>query len=328
VRPLFHNPGLVVADRWQRGFPICANPFAAVGSAHDLSEAETLAVLSGLQVNGMLSRIGAVVRPNCAGASTLAALACLPDKIDETAALVSAEPNVNHNYERRHDINLWFVVAAPSAGEVAETLHRISRTTGRDVLDLRLEKPYHIDLGFSLDGEVAKPVCTRAQRDASAEECALLAAIEDGLPLVPRPYAAVAKALGWSEARVLERLEAMVADGVISRFGCVIRHRSVGFTANAMAVWDVPDTEADATGERLAREPGVTLCYRRNRWLPAWPYNLFAMIHGRNEQDVRHRIAAIANETRLSAHPGAILFSRRCFKQRGARFAGQARQAA
>ena len=328
MRPLFHNPGLVVADRWQRGFPLCTNPFAAVGSDHDLSEAETLSVLSGLQVNGMLSRIGAVVRPNRAGASTLAALACAPEEIDEIAPQVSAEPFVNHNYERQHAINLWFVVAAPSAHELTETLQRISRNTGREVLDLRLVRPYHIDLGFGLAGQDAKPCHADARRDATTEERALLAAIEDGLPLVPQPYAAVAEALGWTQARVLARLEAMVANGIVSRFGCVIHHRSVGFTANAMAVWDVPETEADAIGERLARPAGVTLCYRRNRWQPAWPYNLFAMIHGLSEDAVRRRIAAIADQAGLSAHPGAILFSRRCFKQRGARFAGPARQAA
>ena len=329
MRPLFRNPGLVVADQWQRGFPLCPRPFAAIAAAHDLSEAETLSALGGLQANGMLSRIGAVVRPNRAGASTLAAVSCPPHLVQPTAEIISAEAFVNHNYERQHAINLWFVVAAPSRDELEATLLRITRKTGFEILDLRLERPHHIDLGFGLSGPGTKTSCNDAPaRLATAEETAVLAAIEDGLPLVAHPYAAVAQGLGWTETQVLGLLHQMLSDGIISRLGCVIRHRSVGYTANAMAVWDVPEAEADATGERLAREADVTLCYRRNRWLPAWPYNLFAMIHGRSEEAVRKRIAGIAEATGLSGHPNAILFSRRCFKQRGARFAGPARQAA
>lgn len=148
----------------------------------------------------------------------------------------------------------------------------------------------------------------------------LLAALAEGLPLVPAPYAALGARLGMDEAEVMARLAALARRGTIRRFGVIVRHRVLGYRANAMAVWDVPDAQAAAFGARLARAPGVTLCYRRARSLPAWPYNLYCMIHGRDRATVAARIAELSEGCGLAGFPQAVLFSRRCFKQSGARY--------
>ncbi len=109
-----------------------------------------LETLARLQAEGAISRVGAVVRPNSIGASTLAAMAVPPDRLDEVAARVSARPEVNHNYEREHRLNLWFVVAAATPEHVQSALRAIEAETGLPVLDLPLEREYHIDLGFDL----------------------------------------------------------------------------------------------------------------------------------------------------------------------------------
>ena len=118
----------------------------------------------------------------------------------------------------------------------------------------------------------------------------------------------------------LELIEGWLATGLIKRFGVVVRHRELGYQANAMCVWDVPDDAAHALGARLAREPLVTLCYRRARALPDWPYNLFCMVHGRRRVDVEREIEAIRVRCSVGGYPSAVLFSQRCFKQRGARY--------
>jgi len=148
----------------------------------------------------------------------------------------------------------------------------------------------------------------------------LLAALEDGLPLVPQPYATVAQGLGLSEADVLARLHRLRSEGIISRFGLVVRHHELGYRANAMAVWNVPDGQVDDIGRRLSGYDFVTLCYRRPRRLPLWPYNLFCMVHGRDRDTVREQIARLNTEQHLDTHPHDVLFSRRRFKQRGARY--------
>ncbi len=154
--------------------------------------------------------------------------------------------------------------------------------------------------------------------DATDE--ALLAAISDGLPLVATPYAAIGDGIGLSEAEVISRLRAMVESGVIKRFGVIVRHHELGFAANAMVVWDIEDTCVPEIGEAIAANPCVTLCYERPRRLPDWPYNLFAMIHGRDRDAVLGKVAEINRTAGLGSRPNDVLFSLRRFKQRGAHY--------
>ena len=149
----------------------------------------------------------------------------------------------------------------------------------------------------------------------------LLIALQEGIPLVTRPYAAVAEALGWSEDEVLARLARLGDESVVRRFGVVVRHRELGYRANAMTVWDVPDGDVAEAGRALAALDFVTLCYRRPRRLPDWPYTLFAMIHGRDRTAVEHLVGKATEAAGLTGCPRAVLFSRRRFKQRGARYA-------
>ena len=154
----------------------------------------------------------------------------------------------------------------------------------------------------------------------------LLEALQDGLPLVSRPFAALAAAAGLSQDEVLTRIEKLGEADVIRRFGVIVRHRELGYCANAMTVWDVPDGMAGDAGRSLAALDFVTLCYRRPRRLLGWPYNLFAMIHGRDRDTVERLVERATEAAGLADCPRAILFSRRRFKQRGARY-GRSRDA-
>jgi DNA-binding Lrp family transcriptional regulator len=149
---------------------------------------------------------------------------------------------------------------------------------------------------------------------------ALLAAMAEGLPLVSRPYAALGAQIGIGEDEVLERLRALLAEGVISRLGVVVRHHELGWRANAMTVWDVPDRQVPEAGGRLRELPFITLCYRRPRRPPAWPYNLFCMIHGRDRATVLEQVEEATRAADLGDLPRDVLFSLRRFKQRGARY--------
>jgi DNA-binding Lrp family transcriptional regulator len=156
----------------------------------------------------------------------------------------------------------------------------------------------------------------------------LLAAIQDGLPMVLRPYAAIGERIGIGEAAVIAGLRRLIDHGVIKRFGVIVRHRALGYRANAMVVWDVPDDRIADAGCLLAELPFVTLCYRRPRRAPVWPYNLFCMIHGRDRGTVEALIDQADAAAGLGALPRAVLFSRRQFKQRGARYVPTPQEAA
>lgn len=160
--------------------------------------------------------------------------------------------------------------------------------------------------------------------ELTPEDHRLLEALEGGLPLVAHPYAALGERSGLGEAEVIERLAALQAAGVVKRLGLIVRHHEIGYRANAMTVIDVPDEVVDAVGGRLTRAADVTLCYRRPRRLPDWPYNLFAMVHGRERSAVLARIDQLLTEHGLADLPHAVLFSTRRFKQRGARYRAEA----
>ena len=141
---------LAVINAYQRDFPMSARPYARIGEALGMTEEAVLAILTGLKEKNVLTRVGAVVKPNSAGVSTLAAIEVPDERLEEVAELVSAHPEVNHNYEREHSLNLWFVATAPDIGRLAQVMSEISTETGLGVVELPLITSYHIDLGFAI----------------------------------------------------------------------------------------------------------------------------------------------------------------------------------
>lgn len=327
-------------DDWQRDFPLVPHPYAELARRLGRDETVVLETLAGLKQRGHVSRIGAVFRPHVLGCSTLAAVACPEARVEAVAGQIDAYPEVNHNYEREHRYNLWFVLTAPSREGVDGVLADIHRRTGLRPLDLPMVADYHIDLGFGLQEtsgrQPDKPHLDRAGSAIDAAvlrgrlesaDFALAAALEGGLALEPRPYASLAARCGLDEADCLARLHRLVGLSVIRRFGVVVRHRELGYTANAMVVWDVPDADVARVGRQLAGQSAVTLCYQRPRRLPDWPYNLFSMVHGRDRETVLAEVAAMRRRLEVEHLPCQSLFSRRRFKQCGARYASLAKAA-
>jgi DNA-binding Lrp family transcriptional regulator len=305
-----------LANAWQRDFPLVPRPFAEIAARLAMSEEDVLENFKDLKRQGAIDRIGPVFRPNMVGASSLAAMAVPPQRLDEVAAHVSGYRGVNHNYEREHRYNLWFVVTGESEPEVLWTLACIEYATHLPVLKLPLVEEYHIDLGFDLEtGTAPRSRKAPARPLLTAREKHFIACSAQGLPLVPRPYAG----LGLPEDEAIATLQRWLESGVVRRIGAVVRHRRLGYAANAMVVWDVPDSEVAQAGERLAADRAVTLCYRRARALPEWPYNLYCMVHGRKREAVSAEIARLGASLGRP-YPGAILFSKRCFTQRAARY--------
>jgi len=146
----------------------------------------------------------------------------------------------------------------------------------------------------------------------------LIEATSQGLPLVSRPYAAIARQIDSTEARVIEGIQRIMRRGDIKRFGVVVRHRKLGYRANGMVVWDIPDERVAELGSCIGQYNFVTLCYQRPRRLPDWPYNLFSMVHGHDRDGVIEQVESIVEQCGLRQFRYEILFSGRCFKQRGA----------
>lgn len=147
----------------------------------------------------------------------------------------------------------------------------------------------------------------------------IIAATQAGLPLTERPYAEVARRTGLSEDDVMARLARLLQEGIVRRIGIVPNHYALGLTHNAMTVWDVDDDAIARLGPMIGALPFVTHCYRRPRRLPVWPYNLFAMVHGRSAGEVEGKTAAIADLLGASCRGRDVLLSTRILKKTGMR---------
>jgi len=319
-------------DGYQSGFPVRRRPFQAVADDLGIGEAETVERVERLREAGVFRRFGAVLNPPVIGSSTLAAVSAPADRFDEVAEAINDHRQVNHNYRRDHEWNMWFVVTAASRERRDAILDEIEAETGCAVLNLPMLTDYYIDLEFPVVNDDAFARESVAETDASATrisesatgdlselEAELLVEIQDGLPLTPTPYGDVADALSAPVDDVLAAVERLLADGCIKRVGCVVNHVVTGFRNNCMVVWDVPDEELDDRGEAVGELPYVTLCYNRPRRPEQdWEYSLFTMVHGREADAVDAKIDELAADHLPYDHER--LYSTETLKQTGARY--------
>lgn len=294
---------------FQNDFPLCPAPFAELAVQLGVAESVVLRMFEELRRQGKIARVGAVFAPKRIGASTLAAMAVPDDRLAALAEAINRFPEVTHNYTREHRYNLWFVATAGSEGRLQAALGAIEASTGYRLLRLPLLREYLFDAqgvaagGASVAHDFAPP-------DGLGEvERRLVMALQEGLPFFIRPFSVLASRLGCAESDVLERIRRWCAEGVIKRFGVVLRPLASPASAEALLVQDVADDQVARLGSLLARAPGVTLCYQRPRALPDWPYNLFCAISGATRSEVRARVAELRQRLGLTAYACDLLFA-------------------
>ena len=319
-------------DGYQSGFPVVEEPFRVVADDLGIDEHEALDRVERLRERGVFRRFGAVLNPPVIGSSTLAAVSAPEDRFQEVADVINGYRQVNHNYRRSHEWDMWFVVTAGSRERRDEILAEIEARTGCEVLVLPMLTDFYIDLEFPVvngDRFARESIsettvdATRISENATADltdlERRLLLAIQDGFPLSRTPYRDIASEVDAPVADVLAAIERLRDGGCIKRIGCVVNHLVTGFDANCMVVWDVPDDRLDELGEAVGSLPYVTLCYHRPRRPEQdWPYNLFTMVHGREADAVDAKVDELASDHLPFEHER--LYSTETLKQTGARY--------
>ena len=286
----------------QADFPLVERPFEALAARLGAGAEDLIARVRRMRAEGVIRRLGAVFDTRRLGyVSTLVAARVPPDRLAEVAAMVSEAPAVTHNYGRRHPYNLWFTLTAESEAEIERILAGLRARTGiADFHSLPALAMYKIQATFRAGDERPSTPASRAETSANAvaltdDQKRLVRLLAGDLPIAPAPFAEVASDAGISERDLLEQIRAWQAAGVIRRFGAVVAHHKLGYSANGMAVFQVPEERADAAGRRLAEYEEISHCYRRPR-MADWPYDLFAMVHGRSDEEVQEFVARAARD--------------------------------
>lgn len=321
-------------NRYQGDVPLTERPYAVMAAELECDEQLLLESLRGLLEHGWLSRFGPLYNADRLGGSLLLAAMSIPDDQFATVAeKVNALPAIAHNYQRDHALNMWFVVATDRPEAADETLDAISATTGFPVYAFPKLREFYLGLWLELDETGSCRTYSRPEpplqppRPLDEQDRALIAATQDGLPLVSEPMAALADHLRCAPAEILERFTALLQQGVVRRIGLVPNHYRLGLRGNGMSVWDIPDELLDQAGERLGALDFVSHCYARPRHLPHWPYNLFAMVHGNDRAQAATKVEHMAQLLNGMARGHDVLFSAAILKKTGLRMGQRPPQA-
>jgi DNA-binding Lrp family transcriptional regulator len=316
---------LLNALQWD--FPLDPHPFATLATRLGTTEAEVLDRVQKAKAAGVLRQLSAIFDTRALGySSALVAAKVDPDRVDEAAAIISRHPGVSHNYKRNHAYNLWYTLAVPPGEDFDAHLDVLHRESGSLVTrKLPTLKLYKIGVKLDMTGETAADAKSevlaheKPERrpdmeapDLSPLEVAIISVVQEDLPVVPRPFAVQAEALGCTEDELLAALASFQERKLMRRFAAVMNHRSAGFKANAMGVWAVPEDQLEAIGPQMAGFAAVSHCYRRPTY-DDWPYTVFTMVHGRSARDCEATIEAISSETGVGEY--ALLWSIKEYKK-------------
>ena len=293
----------------QEDLPICWKPFDDLARYLGTDEKTLLREIEELKEMGIIRRISAFINYRSLGrVSTLVAAHVPADSLHAVAEAVNALDNVSHNYLRQHHYNMWFTLQAASVQNIDLTLSDLSGRFGIDFHSLPVERFFKLEVRFDAFGEDSAetglmrdvtqlPGSEKVELDENQKR--VLAGLQKELQLVSQPFDFMCGA-GMESEDVLGIIQGLIDKGVIRRIAAVVDYRKLGYTANVMFAGQVPQDRIAWVGEKLAESPIVSHCYER-RTFEGWPYNLFAMMHGRSMGEIQNVINKFTVDEKIDA---------------------------
>jgi DNA-binding Lrp family transcriptional regulator len=313
-------------NRYQGGFPLEEQPFVRVATELGTDADSLIEAIGRLLDEGVLSRFGPLYDASSMGGSlTLGAMSVPGPRFDEVAETINRMPEVAHNYQREHELNMWFVVAAETPQLLQTALDRIEAACNLQVYNFPKLQTFYLGLWLEIDHRDrvrTRPIPGPLKQGGmiiDELDRQIVQATQAGLPLESEPYTAIARDCGCDTSTVLQRMKRMLERGVIRRIGAIPNHYKLGLKGNGMSVWDVDDSRLPELGAHVGRLDFVSHCYERPRHPPLWPYNLFAMIHGHDRDEVDARVEQVAEMIGGASRRHEVLFSTRILKKSGLR---------
>lgn len=314
----------VLLDRIQRSFPLVSQPYHVLSEGLDISGDEVRDRLRALKDQRLVRQISAIFNTGALGyRSSLVALAVPEDKLEQAAAVINGYPGVSHNYLRPGAYNMWYTIAVPPGQSLERVVNDLAGLAGGwPTLILPALRKYKLEVVLDVleegEGDLGEERHGLPRMEATGwflpteENIRIVRCIQEDLPLAERPFGVWADGLGMTEEGLLGLISEWMEKGFMRRFAAVLNHRQVGFGANGMVVWNCPVDRIDECGPILASHSEVSHCYYRPGY-PVWPYNLYAMVHGRTVEDCRAIAEKLGKSIQLDDY--RILFSTREFKK-------------
>jgi len=304
--------------------PIVERPYAYIAKMLGIREQDVLNSLKKAKEEKIIRQISPIYDTKSLGyQSALVAFRVKPEKVEEVANFINTHPGVSHNYERTGYFNLWITLAVPPDAPLnLEETVRIFAQMAEDYAILRTKRVFKIGVKLGYDSVEEREDGITAYNSSfqiTEDDRIIIRLTQDEFPIVERPFSLYAEKLGMDEAFLLERFKKMNDGGVLRRIGAILYHRKAGYTANGMSVWRVEEEDRlDALGRLLASYKGVSHCYERTPHPPNWPYNLYAMIHGKSKEEVDGLVERVSKESGIKDYQ--ILYSTREFKKTRVRY--------
>lgn len=290
----------------QNGVPICARPFAEIAECLNVDQEQVLREASGLIEAGVIRRISATVDYRALGKTSTLVTAHVPqESVREVAEAVNSLDGVSHNYLRNHHYNMWFTLQADTAAQIDATLADLSERFGFGFHSLPVKRFFKLYVLFDAESE-SEVLLRDVQRipkcevvELSDEQKLVLSQLQRPLELTAEPFD-LPYGGGVEHRDALKIITGLIDAGVIRRIAAVVNHRKLGFVANAMFAGEVPQDRIVGAGERLASLGIVSHCYERETF-ESWPYNLFAMCHGRSMDQIRHVVSKFTEAEKVNS---------------------------
>lgn len=304
----------------QHAFPLTQRPFRELADTLGSSEEAVMDAVRQLKEERIIRQTSAIFDTKRLGyKSSLVAFKVPEEKIEDAAKIINAHPGVSHNYLRNHDYNIWFTmaVAPDTALGLEKTIDILKERSGaEDAIILPTLKMFKIKVQMDTTGKRAKKEkvhkAAHKEIDLTPEHIEVIKALQKDIDIVAEPFADITEVLGITHEKLFEIATELKESGVMRRFATILNHRKAGFGANAMSVWSVPEEKGEEIGRQLAEFSAVSHCYLRPRY-PNWPYNLFAMVHAKTQEECDTLIEEMAQETGLKEY--GKLYSTREFKK-------------
>lgn len=303
-------------------FPLVSKPFDVIAKKFNTTPEVVKTKLIKLKKAGVLRQLSAIFDTRRLGyKSSLVAMEIESDKLEYVANQINRHPGVSHNYERDHKFNLWFTLAVPPDSNLKNELDKFSKLPGiKNVRMLPTIQLFKIGVKLDMVDEKKNDVAPTEEKkeildvkfSPTERDKEFVRELQKDLEIVDRPFLQASKNLGITEDDLFQKMKYYEDIGVMRRFAAILRHREIGFVANGMIVWNVPEDRINQVGAKLGAFPQISHCYQRPTY-PDWPYNVFSMIHCKSESEAQEMAKTIQNQINVQDY--RILFSSREFKK-------------